>query len=294
MQGKTICKLLKIVMLLIFVLGSTPVEIYALENEAKAPLMFEDFEGTEEGIIATNDAEFSLVEGSATGQGNKVAQLKIEKDESVDVSHYKYITFWIKDTTGQSNSVRLSLIDKNGKFVEGEWSENAAIGKWCQLSIDLDKFSSLDLTSITGLYIGEWNEGTYLIDDIQFSDVLAKDLSVSASVPSGTYFDSFSVDLSSKDGQNIYYTTDGSQPTTSSKKYQDSIDVHDDMDIKAIVEVNGNISEVYEFHYTIDHNLKTYYTPVVVQTFEERIGATASANAKVELTSDENIKVNKV
>ena len=305
MQGKTICKLLKIVMLLIFVLGSTPVEIYALENEAKAPLMFEDFEGTEEGIIATNDAEFSLVEGSATGQGNKVAQLKvtssdwpsithrslkIEKDESVDVSHYKYITFWIKDTTGQSNSVRLSLIDKNGKFVEGEWSENAAIGKWCQLSIDLDKFSSLDLTSITGLYIGEWNEGTYLIDDIQFSDVLAKDLSVSASVPSGTYFDSFSVDLSSKDGQNIYYTTDGSQPTTSSKKYQDSIDVHDDMDIKAIVEVNGNISEVYEFHYTVDHNLKTYYTPVVVQTFEERISATASANAKVELTSDEKHK----
>ena len=32
MKGKTICKLLKIVMLLIFVLGSTPVEIYALEN----------------------------------------------------------------------------------------------------------------------------------------------------------------------------------------------------------------------------------------------------------------------
>lgn len=284
------------------IVSSTPLNVFAAQ--LKEPLMFEDFEESSNGIAGTNDTSLAFVDGSAVGTGNKVAQLNVstsdwpsltyrsltvKKDAPIDVSNYKYLTFWIKDGQG-SNSARVSLIDANGKILsnDGEWTGNAVKDKWSQLSLDMSKFAELDLTQIVGLYIGEWNSGTYLIDNIQFTDVLAKDLTLTASKPSGTYNDSFEVTLSAGDNQNIYYTTDGSQPTVNSHKYTGSIEVTDNLTIKAIVEDNKNVSEVYEFVYVINHEDNSNYTPVVVQTFEEGTPfVSANENAEVSVAKNE-------
>lgn len=297
---KIVGKILKVIVLIAMLFGSGPVNVFALESEPREPLMFENFEDADSNIHATNDAKVGIVAGSATGSGNKVASLEVtssdwpsltyrsmivKKEQPVDVSSYKYVTLWVKDAG--ANSVRLSLIDSQGQSIEGEWTGNVTAGKWTQVSISLDLFSALDLTQITGIYVGEWNAGTYLIDDIQFSDITAKDLAVSASMPSGTYNDTFEVSLSAQAGQTIYYTTDGSQPTNQSTSYREAIEVDDDMLIKAIAYQNGNISDVYEFDYKIDHSDNSNYTPVVVQTFEDGINAVAASNASCQLVSDE-------
>lgn len=283
------------------IMGSTPLNVFAAQ--LKEPLMFEDFEDNYSKVESTNDGKLSVVNGSFDGVGSKVAQLDvatsgnpsltgrsgiISKDTSMDVSSYKYLTFWINDP--KSNTAWVGLTDENGNNAN-VWtsdSNKSVAGKWTQFYVELSQYSSIDLTKIKSINIGEWNSGTYLIDNIQFTDVLAKDLALTASKPSGTYNDSFEVTLSAGDNQNIYYTTDGSQPTVNSHKYTGSIEVNDDLTIKAIVEDNKNISGVYEFVYTINHEDNSNYTPVVVQTFEEGTPfASANGNAEVEAATNE-------
>ncbi|MEJ0073816.1 MAG: chitobiase/beta-hexosaminidase C-terminal domain-containing protein [Candidatus Saccharibacteria bacterium] len=79
-----------------------------------------------------------------------------------------------------------------------------------------------------------------------------------ASVDSGSYGSAQSVTLSSSDSggsnlANIYYTTDGSTPTSSSTRYTGAISVSSDVTIKAIAYDNaGNASGVMSKTYIID------------------------------------------
>lgn len=286
-----------IAMLLSFVLTG----IFALnESNYKEPLVFADFEGNDSNVDGSNNAAVSFIEGFATGTGKLVAKLElansgdpsiserslvITKETSVDVSNYKYLTFWIKDNG--TNSAKVHLIDASGNATSGNWTGNVTAGKWSQLSVSLDQFKNIDLSKITGVVIGEWNKGSYLIDDVQFTDVLAKDLKLSASKNTGTYNDSFEVTLTAGEGQSIYYTVDGSQPTISSTKYSNSLTIDESMTLKAIVVDNQNISEVYEFDYIIDHQDNRIYTPVVVQTFEDQNNFSAANGASGTIVTNE-------
>ena len=293
-------KSIKIVTLICLIFSCISINVFALDNSIKAPLIFEDFENSDSTIAATNEATVNIIDGHANNDGKKVAQLEIKssdwpsithrsmtvkKQTPVDVSSYKYLTLWIKENN--ANSVRISLIDENGKYVEGEWSENVTAGQWTQVFISLDKFSSLDLTKITGIYIGEWNSGTYLIDDICFSDLLAKDLVLNSNVPTGTYHDAFEVTLSANDNQSIYYTTDGTTPTKSSTLYTQPISIDEDCTLKAIVCQTNYVSMIYEFNYKIDHEDTSNYTPVLVQAFENDVNVTSSPDATYQITNEQ-------
>ncbi len=59
------------------------------------------------------------------------------------------------------------------------------------------------------------------------------------SVPSGTYNTVQSVTISASSGATIYYTTNGSNPTTSSTRYTGAISVPSSMTLKAIAVVSG-------------------------------------------------------
>ena len=116
---------------------------------------------------------------------------------------------------------------------------------------------------------------------------MAKDLKLSASKNTGTYNDSFEVTLTAGEGQSIYYTVDGSQPTISSTKYSNSLTIDESMTLKAIVVDNQNISEVYEFDYIIDHQDNRIYTPVVVQTFEDQNNFSVANGASGTIVTNE-------
>ena len=290
-----------IAIIIAMLLSFVPTEIFALnESNKKEPLVFADFEGNDSNVDGSNNAAVSFIEGFATGTGKLVAKLElansgdpsiserslvITKETSVDVSNYKYLTFWIKDNG--TNSAKVHLIDASGNATSGNWTGNVTAGKWSQLSVSLDQFKNIDLSKITGVVIGEWNKGSYLIDDVQFTDVLAKDLKLSASKNTGTYNDSFEVTLTAGEGQSIYYTVDGSQPTISSTKYSNSLTIDESMTLKAIVVDNQNISEVYEFDYIIDHQDNRIYTPVVVQTFEDQNNFSAANGALGTIVTNE-------
>lgn len=290
-----------IAIIIAMLLSFVPTGIFALnESNYKEPLVFADFEGNDSNVDGSNNAAVSFIEGFATGTGKLVAKLElansgdpsiserslvITKETSVDVSNYKYLTFWIKDNG--TNSAKVHLIDASGNATSGNWTGNVTAGKWSQLSVSLDQFKNIDLSKITGVVIGEWNKGSYLIDDVQFTDVLAKDLKLSASKNTGTYNDSFEVTLTAGEGQSIYYTVDGSQPTISSTKYSNSLTIDESMTLKAIVVDNQNISEVYEFDYIIDYQDNRIYTPVVVQTFEDQNNFSAANGALGTIVTNE-------
>lgn len=81
--------------------------------------------------------------------------------------------------------------------------------------------------------------------------------SVMASPGSGAIVSGGAVTLSSPtEGASIYYTTDGTNPTTSSTLYTSPILINDDTIIKAIVVSGSELSKVYEFAYTVSEQLR--------------------------------------
>jgi hypothetical protein len=72
------------------------------------------------------------------------------------------------------------------------------------------------------------------------------------SVEEGTYYDAQSVELTQADADAIYYTLDGTEPTTASTKYEGAIEVAETTTIKAIAVKGENTSEVAEATYTIE------------------------------------------
>lgn len=79
----------------------------------------------------------------------------------------------------------------------------------------------------------------------------------------GTYYEPFNVTITcASQGAKIYYTTDGSDPTTASTQYTAPIAVNSEMTIKAISALDGKQSDVVSATYKLT-------TPVVVNSIAE-------------------------
>ena len=76
-----------------------------------------------------------------------------------------------------------------------------------------------------------------------------------ASVESGEYSGSITVQLiSDYENAEIYYTLDGSEPTTSSSKYKDAIKINRSCTLRAIAVVDGDISPIASYEYIIKNS----------------------------------------
>ena len=75
------------------------------------------------------------------------------------------------------------------------------------------------------------------------------------SVSEGSYSEPFDLELNAKDGNQIYYTLDGTEPDVNSTKYTSAISVKASVLVKAIaVDGNGEVSSVAESNYVIESN----------------------------------------
>lgn len=96
---------------------------------------------------------------------------------------------------------------------------------------------------------------------------------------STTFTDPFRVTLTAEEGADIYYTTNGDDPTTSSTKYTAPIDITTTTTLKAIAVKDGKTSSVATATYTLD-------TPLA--SFEE-IKANGQSGEKYRLTFNDAV-----
>ncbi len=76
----------------------------------------------------------------------------------------------------------------------------------------------------------------------------------------GKYDGPISVELKCEEGARIYYTTDGSKPSSGSKRYRDKITVNNVSVIRAIAYVNGKRTDVVTYSYFCD---REYTLPII-------------------------------
>ncbi len=91
-------------------------------------------------------------------------------------------------------------------------------------------------------------------DNVRLDDIVLKGCMAAPqfSVPAGSVSDGTNVSLSATAGATIYYTTDGSTPSSSSTEYSSAITINSDVTIKAIAIKDGKVSSVGTADYTIE------------------------------------------
>ena len=92
----------------------------------------------------------------------------------------------------------------------------------------------------------------FWIDDVEISALGDEEITAAPtfSPASGTYTEAQTVTISAEDGADIYYTTNGDDPTTSSTKYSAPFEVATTTTVKAIAVLNGVESSIASATYT--------------------------------------------
>jgi len=179
----------------------------------------------------------------------------------------------IDANTGVTNVYVTGIVSQSGSLSSGSityWISNDG-SKTDQLQVYKGKnLNNTDFTSADDIHEGdvvivygtmskynnttyEVNSGNYLVSH------LCKPVTPTFSREAGTYTSVQTVEIScATDGAVIYYTTDGTDPTSESTEYTAAIDVNASMTIKAIAVKDDLTSDVATAEYVID------FTPSIV------------------------------
>ena len=160
--------------------------------------------------------------------------------------------------TSNSSCYSTMVLDKNGDVAFLYEDEQITVSTGTAYHI---KFKAIPLSTITSnQYSYSANTSGYrttseLVTTTKSSgsdDIIVTAKAPAFSVAAGTYANAQTVELTAADGATIYYTTDGTEPTTESTKYESAITVDQTMTIKAIaVDTDGNQSAVATASYSI-------------------------------------------
>lgn len=133
----------------------------------------------------------------------------------------------------QEGSGGITINDESVSVVDGtaQWTGSAS-----NISIVVGNGSQYRYSSIT-----------VVTDDGGSTTVSAPRFSVSG----GTYYTAQTVSITAAEGADIYYTTNGEDPTTSSTAYTEPIEITMTTTLKAIAVLDGTESSVAEATYTI-------------------------------------------
>ncbi|MFC5463952.1 chitobiase/beta-hexosaminidase C-terminal domain-containing protein [Lederbergia graminis] len=282
MRNKSIWNLLSLILLFLIIITLTPHSKHA--EIPDGAILFQNFESGDDMFIPSESVSGSL-STTEVFEGKKSLEYVVtssgDPNESrgsmdilsingpIDVSSMEYLIFSIKDTQG-SNTIKVALSDINGASSNFSWqSQNTKKNDWVYYQVPLTAFSGVDLTAITNVRIGQWNEGIYYIDEMYFSTKTPPTPLDKPTVykPAGEYNDYVVVELISEQGAfPIYYTLDGTVPDKTSTIYKGFIRIDTTSTLKAVVynPDHDMYSEVSSFNYTINQNsnsIKPYAYP---------------------------------
>ncbi|MBP1946964.1 putative repeat protein (TIGR01451 family), partial [Methanobacterium petrolearium] len=151
----------------------------------------------------------------------------------------EYTGFWNDSMSGSGNpDIGFSTYDVTSNIVEG---------------LNIAGMQSYDST---GTGDSNYGDNMYVMGSILVTTLDTNAPTVSADLAEGTYNTTQSVTLSATDDWDpnpvIYYTLDGSDPTTSSSQYTGAIDISSTTTLKFMaVDDTGNTSPIYTRTYTI-------------------------------------------
>lgn len=121
-------------------------------------------------------------------------------------------------------------------------------------SIDSQKYQDgIDLNGDVYISAIVVNEAEISSAEISFYiDVIEKPEMPFASVEAGSYGDGIYLWLYEENGYDIYYTTDGSEPSLSSERWGDDVYIDESITIRAISTNGSTVSDVAEYKYVIE------------------------------------------
>ena len=109
----------------------------------------------------------------------------------------------------------------------------------------------LTFTGETELFVYGQHRGSDKVYQVSYYHYFERPNPVTATEDTGEYERPVSVGLTAGKGENIWYTTDGSDPTASGLLYEDPITICKTTELRAAAEKKGEWGEVATFQYTL-------------------------------------------
>lgn len=128
-------------------------------------LSFAEVTATAGASVKADNEGWRLTTQKSMDPQDKFNAICFNLQDSLNCTSYLYLTFYIKDLQG-SNTHKVTLIDADGKSFS-TWIDIPSTHKqWTRINVPLSVYSSIDLSRLSEIRIGEWNSGDYLFDKL--------------------------------------------------------------------------------------------------------------------------------
>ena len=185
---------------------------------------------------------------------------------------YALTCYVSKQTTNNTNSTWYIQVSSDGSTwtdVASRSATDMSKGEWKEFTADLSAY--------TNVYVRVYYSGSTAvrnIDDLTLLTSVPAVIAPTFSPAEGLYTSAQNVTISTTTpGAIIYYTTDGSDPTTNSSVYSSAINVSSTTTIKAMAVASGNSSSIVSATYTILEHAGTQTDPYSVADARAAIDA---------------------
>ena len=201
---------------------------------------------------------------------NKGASTTNVADYSNPARFYKSSQLIVETTQGMSKIVFNCNSNDYAKALANSIGESASTSSK-NVTVELNGETSYTIESLTGGQV-RMNSLTVTFVEVAESEVATPTFSVEA----GTKYNPFSVEIAAEEGATVYYTLDGTEPTTESAVYSEAIAFNEfgtSTTLKAVAAVDGELSNIASATYSLEVAAPTF--SVKGGVYEKLTGETA-------------------